>query len=251
MRELYAKDLVPLARVTALERDAVRLTVRAGATRRLHGLGQGQDQRDRTADPPDRQRYAHRSRQGSLEVRGKWSEQSEKRISAEDQLKRIDMRAPQDGVVHQLTVHTIGGLVTPNEPAMLVVPSADQLAVEVKIQPHDIDNVRLEQPALLRFSSFNQRTTPQIEGVVTRVSADVSTDAKTGASYYTARISVPEEQRERLNGARLVPGMPVEAFLQIGERSVISYLTKPLSIRCSRHGVKGNTTSSKMTASRD
>ncbi len=112
---------------------------------------------------------------------------------------------------------------------MLVVPSADHLAVEVRVQPQDIDSVHLDQRAILRFSAFNQRTTPEIEGQVTRISADVSQDAKTGVSYYTVRFGAAEAQKQRLGGARLVPGMPVEAFLQIGERSVLSYLTKPLA----------------------
>ncbi|GJD46019.1 Type I secretion system membrane fusion protein PrsE [Methylobacterium cerastii] len=82
---------------------------------------------------------------------------------------------------------------------------------------------------MLRFSAFNQRTTPEVEGVVSRISADVTTDPKTGASYYTVRIRVPDDQQGRLGGARLVPGMPVESFLQLGDRSVLSYLTKPLT----------------------
>ena len=163
------------------------------------------------------------------EIRGKWSEYREKRVAAEDQLKRVEMRSPQAGIVHQMTVHTVGGLVTPAEPAMLIVPEADQLAVEVKIAPQDIDNVRLDQPAVLRFPAFNQRVTPEIEGVVSRVSADVSTDPKSGLSYYVARIRVPDDQRQRLGHARLVPGMPVESFMQLGDRSVLSYLVKPLS----------------------
>jgi HlyD family secretion protein len=163
------------------------------------------------------------------EIRGRWSEYVEKRIAAEDQLKRIDMRSPQDGTVHQLTVHTIGGLVVPSEPAMLIVPDADKLIVEVKIQPQDIDNVRVDQRAILRFPAFNQRTTPEIDGVVSRVSADVSQDPKTGITYYTARIRMTEDQVERLGKVQLVPGMPVEAFMQLGDRSVLSYLTKPLT----------------------
>ncbi|MFC5555976.1 HlyD family efflux transporter periplasmic adaptor subunit, partial [Methylobacterium iners] len=158
------------------------------------------------------------------DIRGRWSEYVEKRVAAEDQLKRVDMRAPQNGTVHQMTVHTIGGLVTPSEPAMLIVPEADQLAVEVRIQPQDIDNVRLDQAAVLRFPAFNQQTTPEIKGVVTRVSADVTQDPKTGMTYYIARIRILEDERARLGNLRLVPGMPVETFMQIGYRSVLSYL---------------------------
>ncbi|MGU3362812.1 HlyD family type I secretion periplasmic adaptor subunit [Methylobacterium sp. M6A4_1b] len=229
VRELYAKNLVPLARVNALERDAARLDGERGqllastasargkiAETELQILQIDGDMRTETG-------------KDLAEIRGKWSEYVEKRVAAEDQLKRVDMRAPQSGTVHQLTVHTIGGLVTPSEPAMLIVPEADQLAVEVKIQPQDIDNVRLDQAAVLRFSAFNQRTTPEIDGVVSRVSADVTSDPKTGMSYYTARIRVPEDQKERLGSVRLVPGMPVETFMQLGNRSVLSYLTKPLT----------------------
>lgn len=139
------------------------------------------------------------------------------------------MRAPQSGVVYQMTVHTVGGLVFPSEPAMLIVPAADQLVVEVHVQPQDIDNVRLGQRAVLRFAAFNARTTPEIDGVVSRVSADVSTDPKTGQNYYVARIGTAPKELARLGELRLVPGMPVEAHLQLGDRTVLSYLIKPLS----------------------
>ncbi len=229
VRGLYAKNLVSLTRVNALERDGARLSGERGqlvaatasargkiAETQLQILQIDGDMRSETG-------------RDLAEIRGKWSELREKRVAAEDQLMRVDLRAPQTGVVHQLTVHTVGGLVTPSEPAMLIVPEGDQFAVEVRIQPQDIDNVRLHQHAVLRFPAFNQRVTPEIDGIVSRVSADVTTDPKTGAAYYTARIQVPEDQKQRLGNARLVPGMPVESFMQLGERSVLSYLIKPLS----------------------
>jgi HlyD family secretion protein len=163
------------------------------------------------------------------EVRGKLSELVEKQVGAEDQLKRVDIRAPQDGAVHQMTVHTVGGVITPSEPLMLIVPRADALTLEAKIAPQDIDHVRVGQRAILRFSAFNQRTTPELNGEVSLVSADISQDQKTGASFYTVRITPPPSELARLNGLRLVPGMPVESFIQTGERTVISYLTKPLT----------------------
>jgi HlyD family secretion protein len=164
------------------------------------------------------------------DIRAKMSELVEKKVGAEDQLKRIDIRAPQGGMVHQLAVHTVGGVITPQgEPIMLIVPEADALTVEVKVAPQDIDQLRLGQKAVLRFSAFNQRTTPELNGEVSRISADVSQDAKTGASFYTLRIGVPEAELARLNGLKLVPGMPVESFIQTGERTVISYLTKPIA----------------------
>jgi HlyD family secretion protein len=229
VRGLYAKNLVPLARVNALERDAARLDGERGqlvaATASARGKIAETELQILQIDGDMRTETG----KDLAEIRGKWSEYREKRVAAEDQLKRVEMRAPQAGVVHQMTVHTVGGLVTPAEPAMLIVPEADQLAVEVKIAPQDIDNVRLDQAATLRFPAFNQRVTPEIDGVVSRVSADVTTDPKTGLSYYTARIRVPDDQRQRLGAARLVPGMPVESFMQLGDRSVLSYLVKPLS----------------------
>jgi HlyD family secretion protein len=112
---------------------------------------------------------------------------------------------------------------------MLIVPEADALTVEAKVQPQDIDHVRLGQATVLRFPAFNQRTTPEVNGEVTRVSADVTVDPKTGASFYTARISLPDSELARLGTLRLIPGMPVESFINTGERTVLSYLVKPLS----------------------
>ena len=114
------------------------------------------------------------------EVEGKIGEFIERKVAAEDQLKRVEIRAPQDGVVHQLAVHTVGGVVSPSDPIMLIVPEADALSVEAKVSPQDIDQLRLGQSAGLRFSAFNQRTTPEISGTISRVSADVSTDQRSG-----------------------------------------------------------------------
>ena len=111
-------------------------------------------------------------------------------------------------------MHTVGGVVSAGEPIMLIVPEADALTVEAKLAPQDIDQVRVGQSAALRFSAFNQRTTPELNGVVSRVSADITTDQRTGAAYYMVRITLAESEIGRLGGLRLVPGMPVEAFIQ-------------------------------------
>jgi len=101
--------------------------------------------------------------------------------------------------------------------------------VEAKVNPQDVDQLQIGQAAMLRFSSFNQRTTPEINGTVTRISADTTTDQRTGQSYYTIRIAMPTSELARLGNVRIIPGMPVEAFVQTGERTVFSYLVKPLS----------------------
>ncbi len=229
VRELYAKNLVPLSRVTALERDAARLEGERGQLVASVASARGRIAETRLQVLQIDTEMRTDVSKDLAEIRGKWAELVEKRVSAEDQLKRIEMRSPQDGVVYQMTVHTVGGLVIPSEPAMLIVPNADALVVEARIQPQDIDSVRLGQPALLRLTAFNARTTPEIDGTVSRISADVTADLKTGLSFYTVRIAISPEERARLGSeVRLVPGMPVEVHLRIGDRTVLSYLTKPL-----------------------
>ena len=168
------------------------------------------------------------------DIRGKISELLERKIAAEDQLKRVDIKAPQDGVVHQSNVHTVGGVINAGEPIMMVVPETDVLTVELKIEPKDIDQVHVGQPAALKFSAFNQRTTPEDDGAVSMISADVTQDQKTSAYFYTARVSVSDDELSKLGALKLVAGMPVEAFVQTGDRSVISYLMRPLSDQIAR-----------------
>jgi HlyD family secretion protein len=229
VRSLWQQNLVPYARLVELERESARLAGEAGQI--SAGIAEIEGKVTETQlqiKQIDRDLHTEAAKNLS-DVRRKLSEAQEKRIAAEDQLKRIDIRAPQDGVVHQLAIHTVGGLVMPGEPAMLIVPEADALVAEARIRAQDIDSVHPRQRAVLRFPGFDTRSTPEITGEVVRVAADVVEDDKTGASYYTTRISIPPEQRDRLAPLHLVPGMPIEAYFQKGERSVMSYLTKPLA----------------------
>ena len=162
------------------------------------------------------------------EVDAKFGEFVERKVTAEDQLKRIDIRAPQDGIVLESKVHTVGGVITAGDAIMLIVPGADNLMVEAKVNPRDIDQVQVGQTAVLRFTAFNLRTTPEINGTVTQIAADTTTDQRTGQSYYITRIAMSKSEIARLGDVKLIPGMPVEAFVQTGERTVLSYLIKPL-----------------------
>lgn len=158
----------------------------------------------------------------------------ERKVAAEDELRRIDIVAPQAGVVHELAVHTVGGVVTPADPVMLIVPNGDVLALEVQIPPKDIDQIHFGQRARLRMLAFNQRTTPEINGYVERVAADLSTDERTGLSYYLVRLSVPAEELKKLGNLVVLPGMPAEALIRTGNRTALSYFLKPLSDQISR-----------------
>src|SRR3954453_18341380 len=230
VRELWSKNLVPITRVNALERDAARLEGERGPL--VSSIAQSKGKITETELQVLQIDQDLRTEVGKelAEIRGKVSELVEKRVAAEDKLKRIDIRAPQDGTVHQLAVHTVGAVITPNgEPLMLIVPKADALTVEARIAPQEIDRIHVGQRAVLRFSAFNQRTTPELNGTVSVVSADISADAKTGATFYTVRIAIPAKELARLGGLKLVPGMPVESFIQTEARTVLSYLTKPLT----------------------
>ncbi|MFL5031311.1 MAG: HlyD family type I secretion periplasmic adaptor subunit [Xanthobacteraceae bacterium] len=228
VRDLWSKKLVPISRLTALEREATRLD--GERQQYISAVAQAKGKISETKlqiiqiDQDLRSEVAKELR----EIQAKSAELVERKVAAQDQLMRVDVRAPQDGIVHQLAVHTIGGVVTASEPLMLIVPQADELTVEVKLPPQNIDQLSGGQRAILRFSAFNQRTTPEINGVVTTISADITQDQKTSASYYLVRISMSANEIARLNDLKLVAGMPVEAFIQTGDRTVMSYLVKPL-----------------------
>jgi len=151
-------------------------------------------------------------------------------VTADDQLKRVELKAPQAGVVHQLTVHTVGGVIQAGETIMQIVPQEEELVVEVKLSPTDIDMVHVGQVAFIRFSALNQRTTPEIEGIVQRVSADLSRDqSQPTQAFYTVRVALTKSGLVQLKGVSLVPGMPAEVQLTTGYRTMLSYLMKPMS----------------------
>ena len=228
-RDLWEKNLMPITKLTQLEREATRLEGERAQLTATSAQSKGKiSELELQIIQVDRDLASEVGKE-LREVDAKIGEFVERKVAAEDQLKRIDIRAPQDGVVHQSVVHTIGGVINAGEQLMLIVPSADNLIVEAKFAPQDIDQVKIGQRAVVRFTSFNQRTTPELNGVVTRVSADTTVDQRTSAPYYTLRISLSREEITRLGEVTLVPGMPVESFIQTGERKVISYLLKPLS----------------------
>ena len=234
VRTLFEKRLVPMNRLTALERDTARLEGERSQLSGMTAQAKGKiaeielqiiqiDQDLRTEVGKD-----------LIETRSKISELAERKTAAVDQLYRIDIRAPQSGRVHQLAVHTVGGVISPGEQIMLIVPDADALAVEVKIAPRDIDQVYVGQAASMRFAAFDQKTTPEIEGEVSLVSADLVQEQRTGMSYYTARVLLNPEEVARLGNAKLLPGMPVDVFIKTPGRTALSYLIKPLRDQAER-----------------
>ena len=234
VRDLFQKNLVPITRLSQLEREATRLGGERGQLIAATAQAKGKIAELQLQIIQVDQDLSSEVAKEMREIDARIGEFVERRVSALDQLKRTDIRAPQDGTVFQSTVHTIGGVIPAGEPIMMIVPDSDQLTVEAKVNPQDIDKVQVGQSVTLRFTSFNFRTTPEISGSVSQVSADITTDQRTNQSYYTIRIGMPPEEVARLGNVRLVPGMPVEAFVKTGDRTVMSYLIKPFSDQINR-----------------
>lgn len=234
VRKLWRSKLTSIDRVTALERDGVRVEGEHGQLVATIAQAKGQiaevslqiiqiDQDMRTEDAKEQR-----------EIEAKIAELIERRVAAQEELKHIDIISPTDGVVHELAVHTIGGVVSPGQPIMMIVPLGDALDVEARVSPNDIDQLTLKQSAILRLSAFNRQTTPELEGVLSEVSADVATDEKSGVAFYRTRISIPLGELANLHGLSLAPGMPVEVYFPTGDRTMISYLIKPLRDQLNR-----------------
>ncbi len=228
IRVLHAQKLTPVSRVYAMEREATRLRGEHGALvaqiARAHGQISeikvqliGIDQTMRS----DSQREIR-----SIEV--KVAELKERRAAGQDRLDRVVLRAPVSGVVHELAVHTVGGVITPAEQVLVIVPQSDALIVEAKFSATDIDQVVPGNTARLLFTAFSSEKTQEISGRVIQIAADASKDERTGASYFTGRVAITPGELKKLGELKLVPGMPVDIFVSTGERTVISYLTKPL-----------------------
>jgi len=228
VRDLWQKNLVQLNRLTSLERDEARVEGERGQLIASAAEAKGRIAEIQLQILNVDQEFSSDVAKELRETDSKIGEAVERKVTAEDQLKRIDIRAPQDGVVFQTTANTVGGVITAGDPIMMIVPESDKLSVEVKVEPKDIDQVAIGQPVVLRFSAFNQRTTPELNGSVTRIGADTSNDQRTGQSYYVVRIGIEPGELDRLGPVKLTPGMPVEAFIQTGERTLVSYLVKPL-----------------------
>lgn len=161
------------------------------------------------------------------EVQTKSFDLQERTAAIEDRLSRVIIRAPDNGMVIGMTVHTIGGVVRAATPLLDVVPSVSDLIVEAHVQPADIDRIGVGKLAKIRFSAFNSATTPEIEGSVTQISADRFTDERTGLPYYLARIRVTEEGEKKLGDKKLQPGMPADVLINTGARTMLQYLLQP------------------------
>ncbi|MEP3177895.1 MAG: HlyD family type I secretion periplasmic adaptor subunit [Lentilitoribacter sp.] len=149
-------------------------------------------------------------------------------LSTKTQIERTDIKAPISGMIHELSVFTVGGVIGQAAPIMQIVPQSGEFSIEIMIEPQHVDNVFLGQTAGVRFSSFDQRTTPEINGTIHSISPTTTTNPEGNFSFYSAKVKVTREEMERLGEIQLIPGMPVEVFVKTDDRTVLTYALKPL-----------------------
>jgi HlyD family secretion protein len=234
VRDLYQKNLVPITRLNALERDAASIEGQRGQL--IAAVAQAESRIAETEFQIiqiDEQMLAE-AVQELRDIQGKVAEYTERRVAAEDQLKRIDIRSPSDGFVHQLNVHTIGGVISPAEPVMNIVPINDKLELEARVLPNEIDQVKVGQKANVRVHASNARNTPELHGKVSRISADVTKDQQTGMTFYTIRVDLPQDEVKKLEKVQLIAGMQAEVFVEVNERTPLQYFFKPMQEQITR-----------------
>lgn len=229
VQSLYEKHLVQLTRLTSLQRDAANLDGERGQLQSSIAETQGKISETELQTVQVDQQFRTEVVKDLREAEDKEAELSQKSVAAQDVLNRIDVRSPTAGIVHDLVVHTVGGVVSAGEVLMQIVPDSDELQVEARLPINDVDQVHVGQKTNVRFATFNQRTTPSLNGVVSYVSADSTQDKQTNATFYTVRVTLPQEEVQRLGGLQLVSGMPATVFLETESRTMFSYLIKPIA----------------------
>ena len=227
-QSLLAKGLAQAPRVLALQREEARLAGQVGELAAARAQAEG---RVTEIDLEVLRIAAARREEASTQLRDIGStelELAERRRALTERIARLDVRAPVSGTVLGLQVTTPRAVLRPADPVAFIIPQDRPLVIAAQISPIQIDEVHVGQPVKLVFPAFSSRTTPEVDGVITIVSADALTDPNQNISYYRAEISLSPTEAARL-GQTLLPGMPVEAFIQTTPRTPLAYLVKPFT----------------------
>lgn len=233
-RKLYEKRYTTLDRLNALERSASGLTAEARSAREsaISGAARIGELRLQMGAIGAESRSSSASE--LMDVLSRISELRRAQVAADDSYDRSVIRAPQAGVVDKLVFRTVGGVVPAGQTILEVVPDDDNMIVEATISPADVDQVRAGQKAIIRFSAFSTRTTPELAGTVTHVSADRTDDRTNHTAFYRVTVALDKGEIAKLGELRLRPGMPAETFIQTGKRTMLSYILKPLADQLAR-----------------
>jgi HlyD family secretion protein len=229
LRDLFKRNLVPMTRIMPVERESANMLGQKGQL--IAQLAQTEGKIAETRLQLLQLDIDMQTETGKelRDLQAKATELQERRIAADDGLKRVEVKAPIDGYVHQLNVHTVGGVISPAEPAMLIVPLNEELQIESRVTPTDVDQLFMGQKAVVKVMAGNQRTTPEVEGKVARIAADVTREQQTGQMYYLVRIAIPASEMTKLSDVKIMSGMQAEGFIKTAERTPFQYLMKPLT----------------------
>ena len=232
LKPLFKRGLIENTRIYATERERARMAGERGGIEASIARAKARISEIKLQIIAIEQN-AHTEAQRELtDVEAKLSEASDRLGAIEDRLQRTDIRSPIDGTVNELSVHTIGGVITPAERLITLVPEGAELKIEAKIAPSDIDQVSVGQVARLKFSTFNQSITPEFEGRVSYVSPATARDPSTNQHHYIAEIEIEDDLGEL--ASKLKPGMLVDVFITTQMRTAISFLVKPLTDKFTR-----------------
>lgn len=229
LRSLHEKGYVSKTRILELERRQEELKGERGQhiaeiARARTAIGEAQLQIIQVQNDFREEVATHLH-----EVQADLLDIQERYVAAADELQRLEIRAPQSGIVVGLDVHTLGGVISPGQPILDIVPKEDELVIEAQVAPQDIDKIAIGLEAMVRLSAFDLRSTPELSGTVFATSADRLIEETSREPYYLVAARIPDAELAKLQGLELVPGMPAEVFIRTGERTALSYLLKPLT----------------------
>lgn len=235
LQGLQKQGLTQVSRVNPLRRSVVQLEGQAGELTAQIARARGRISEIELQITQIEKQVLNEATRDLRETKDKIADLLERRTTSEEKLRRTEIRAPIDGVVHQLTVFTIGGVIAPGEAIMQLVPEGEKLLVESRIEPSFIDQVVLGQPAIVRLSSLDSRTTPELAGKVTFISADIEQDQRQpGVNFFRARVELNSGEAERLDGQKLMPGLPAEIHIQTKARTILSFFMRPFTDQIAR-----------------
>lgn len=229
LKDLQSKGLVPISRVLAMDRETARLDGERGELVASKASAEARIAEVKLQILQIDEEDLSQTLTEMREIEGKVAELKERKLAVASRLERMVIKAPITGDVYQLAVHTIGGVIGPGEPIMLIVPEADDLILQAQVMPQDIDQVRPGQIAHIRFPSFNSRLTPEVAAEVTQISADTSRTDQNSAPFYSVRLMISAKELAKLGSNKLKPGMPAEAFIQTEAQTPLTYFLKPLA----------------------
>ncbi|MEE4454452.1 HlyD family type I secretion periplasmic adaptor subunit [Novosphingobium resinovorum] len=228
-RKLYEKRYTTLDRLNSLERSASGLGAEASSAREAAASGTAHIGELRLQMGSLQADARSTAAAELMDVLARISELRRAQVAADDNYDRSVIRAPQAGTIDKLAYRTVGGIVPAGQTILELVPDDDRMIVEATVSPVDVDQVHVGQKAILRFSAFSARTTPELTGTVSHVSADRTDDKTTHSAFYRVTVKLDKDELVKLKDLRLRPGMPAETFIQTSKRTMLSYILKPLA----------------------